>query len=410
MAPPTASSSSSAIECRARSTSRLATKISTPVRSPPRRLSRASGWERASTSRPSPPRSNRSSPRASNKPAREPKIRYTVERATPAISATGRGSLAARGPRAVVGSSHRECGAGSLRPTRRGGAGRISWSAWGPPYLFHWTVCLLSDSILSNTTCRTGETLDAKERLDKEVPVLIVGAGPAGLAAAVTLWRAKVSTRCWWNAGRSLSSAAASDDDEHALHGAHALVAAWRTRSRAGEVEVEWLLWRSKTLASALPTARSYRRACRRGSRARWSARRPRACVPQDHLEPVLLNHLRTFSDGPAVELGTEVLAVDSRPDGVEARPARRRHRHDAQRARPLPHRRRRCPQRRPLGPWTYPCTGPTEPAGGDDRPVPRAALGHARPTSATASTASTIPRPRKSSSPPGEGTAGSTA
>ena len=43
------------------------------------------------------------------------------------------------------------------------------------------------------------------------------------------------------------------------------------------------------------------------------------ACVPQDHLEPVLLRHLRSLGSA-TVALGTEVVGVDSRADGVRVR------------------------------------------------------------------------------------------
>ena len=41
------------------------------------------------------------------------------------------------------------------------------------------------------------------------------------------------------------------------------------------------------------------------------------ACVPQDHLEPVLLEHLRSLG-GARVHLHTEVVGVENLPDGVE--------------------------------------------------------------------------------------------
>jgi 2-polyprenyl-6-methoxyphenol hydroxylase-like FAD-dependent oxidoreductase len=44
----------------------------------------------------------------------------------------------------------------------------------------------------------------------------------------------------------------------------------------------------------------------------------PPACVPQDHLEPTLLAHLRSL-DPARVRLGTELLGVDSRVDGARA-------------------------------------------------------------------------------------------
>jgi 2-polyprenyl-6-methoxyphenol hydroxylase-like FAD-dependent oxidoreductase len=40
------------------------------------------------------------------------------------------------------------------------------------------------------------------------------------------------------------------------------------------------------------------------------------ACVPQDHLEPVLLTHLRSLP-AAEVELGAEVVDVSDRPDAV---------------------------------------------------------------------------------------------
>ena len=41
------------------------------------------------------------------------------------------------------------------------------------------------------------------------------------------------------------------------------------------------------------------------------------ACVPQDHLEPVLLEHLRSLG-GARVHLHTEVVGVEDLPEGVE--------------------------------------------------------------------------------------------
>ena len=74
------------------------------------------------------------------------------------------------------------------------------------------------------------------------------------------------------------------------------LLRAWGLEAEilAGAVDVEWVGWESATLAAAadgspfpvgLPT---------REQSAAVSPTAP-ACVPQDHLEPVLLRHLRTF-------------------------------------------------------------------------------------------------------------------
>jgi putative polyketide hydroxylase len=83
----------------------------------------------------------------------------------------------------------------------------------------------------------------------------------------------------------------------------------------AGGVEVEWVMWESPTLARAsggigievgLPT---------RAQAALISPTAP-GCVPQDHLERVLLDHLRSL--GPArIELGTALAGLEERPDHV---------------------------------------------------------------------------------------------
>jgi 2-polyprenyl-6-methoxyphenol hydroxylase-like FAD-dependent oxidoreductase len=75
-------------------------------------------------------------------------------------------------------------------------------------------------------------------------------------------------------------------------------------------------MWESPTLAGAdggvpievgLPT---------RAQAALISPTAP-ACVPQDHLEPVLLEHLRSLP-GTSVHLQTDVVGVEERGDGVE--------------------------------------------------------------------------------------------
>ena len=85
----------------------------------------------------------------------------------------------------------------------------------------------------------------------------------------------------------------------------------------AGGVEVDWLMWRCETMAQAtdgvgievgLPT---------RAQAAVISPTAP-ACVPQDHLEAVLLAHLG--EGGTArVEYATALAGLDCRPDGVRA-------------------------------------------------------------------------------------------
>ena len=145
------------------------------------------------------------------------------------------------------------------------------------------------------------------------VPVLIAGAGPAGLMAAIALARSGVETLLV-ERRRELSSlprATVISTRSMELLRSFGLEEA----VRAGAIEVDWRMWESETLAAAaagsavevgLPT------------REQSEVVSPMApeCVPQDHLEPVLLDHLRTL-DAARVELGTEVIAVDSRADGV---------------------------------------------------------------------------------------------
>jgi 2-polyprenyl-6-methoxyphenol hydroxylase-like FAD-dependent oxidoreductase len=88
-------------------------------------------------------------------------------------------------------------------------------------------------------------------------------------------------------------------------------------RLRAGGVEVEWLLWRCETLARAAEGAGVEVGLPTRAQAALISPTAP-ACVPQDHLESVLLTYLRSL--GPArVELGTELVGLETGPDGVRA-------------------------------------------------------------------------------------------
>jgi putative polyketide hydroxylase len=145
-----------------------------------------------------------------------------------------------------------------------------------------------------------------------EVPVLIVGAGPAGLTAAVTLARYGIEAlvverrpgpspvpRATWVSTRSMEQ-----------------FRSWglEDQIRAGGVEVEWLRWYSETIARADAGHASPTGFPTRAQGAAVSPTAP-ACVPQDHLEPVLLEHLRSL--GVDVLHGTEVVQVADRHDRV---------------------------------------------------------------------------------------------
>jgi putative polyketide hydroxylase len=145
-----------------------------------------------------------------------------------------------------------------------------------------------------------------------EVPVLIVGAGPAGLTAAVALARYGIESRlverrrgpsplprATWVSARSME-----------------LFRSWglEDRIRAGGVDVEWLRWFCQTVARADGGYASPTGFPTRDQSAAVSPTAP-AAVPQDHLEPVLMEHLRSLEAG--VELGTEVVSVEDRTDRV---------------------------------------------------------------------------------------------
>jgi putative polyketide hydroxylase len=148
-----------------------------------------------------------------------------------------------------------------------------------------------------------------------EVPVLIVGAGPAGLTAAITLARHGVESLVVERRRAMSSLPRATVISTRSME----LLRSWGLEAEilAGGNEVEWLIWTCETLALASAGAGLPAGLPSRDQAELISPAAP-ACVPQDHLEPVLLRHLRSLGPG-SVRLGTEVAAVDSRPDGVLA-------------------------------------------------------------------------------------------
>jgi putative polyketide hydroxylase len=145
-------------------------------------------------------------------------------------------------------------------------------------------------------------------------PVLIAGAGPAGLTAAIALARAGVECLLV-ERRRDLSALPrATVISTRSME----LLRAWGLEAevRAGGVDAEMLMWQCDTLAAAAggealevgyPTTEQS---------ALVSPTAP-ACVPQDHLEPVLLRHLASLP-AASVDFGTEVVGVEEDEDGVE--------------------------------------------------------------------------------------------
>ena len=152
------------------------------------------------------------------------------------------------------------------------------------------------------------------EGIDTTVPVLVVGAGPAGLATAITLAhhgiRSLVVER-----RRGLSDLPrATGISTRTME----LIRSWGIEKevRSAEIDVRPQGWLTATLTSGhgkvipvgLPTPEQA---------ALVSPTAP-ARVPQDQLEPVLLRHLQSFRDAE-VRFATELVALDQRHGGVTA-------------------------------------------------------------------------------------------
>ena len=151
------------------------------------------------------------------------------------------------------------------------------------------------------------------QRID--VPVLIVGAGPAGLTAAIALARQGVASLAGGAAAASRSSLPRATAISTRTMELFRVVGAGgggpRRRGR-GRVAHAGCPRRSRTPPSGI--ARSSSAYPTRAQAALISPTAP-ACVPQDHLERVLLG--TCARSGRAGRLGTEVVGVENGPDGV---------------------------------------------------------------------------------------------
>ncbi len=145
--------------------------------------------------------------------------------------------------------------------------------------------------------------------------VLVVGAGVAGMAVATTLARYGVSCLLIERRNELSTLPRATVISTRSME----LVRSWGLQDDvlAGGVDADMWLWECETLACASagrPHAVGY------PSREQAAVVSPSApaVVPQDWLEDVLRRRL-TSLDTVQVELGTEVVCVDNRADGVRA-------------------------------------------------------------------------------------------
>jgi putative polyketide hydroxylase len=190
-------------------------------------------------------------------------------------------------------------------------------------------VELISDSLMNNdgvlgantrrsstrsspSSCMSDEM--RKTMQSDESPVVVVGAGPAGLASAISLARLGIETLLVERRAELSSLPRATAVSLRSME----LMRSWGVEDaiRAGGVDVEWRGWQSQTLATVAAGSMWPVGMPTREQAAVLSPTAP-ACVPQDHLEPVLLEHLRSLGT-TRVRLHTEVVGVENLRDGVE--------------------------------------------------------------------------------------------
>jgi 2-polyprenyl-6-methoxyphenol hydroxylase-like FAD-dependent oxidoreductase len=148
-----------------------------------------------------------------------------------------------------------------------------------------------------------------------QTPVLIVGAGPGGLTAAATLAHYGIDFLLVERRPELSSLPRATGVSTRTME----LMRSFGIEDevRAGGDEVGWLQCICESLSRAdagqyVPTGFPSPEQC-----SLISPSAP-ACVPQDHLEPVLFDHVRSLGVG-RMELGTELTGIERRPDAVRA-------------------------------------------------------------------------------------------
>ncbi len=150
----------------------------------------------------------------------------------------------------------------------------------------------------------------------REVPVLVVGAGPAGLAAAIGVARHGIECLVVERRGEPSTHPRATVVSTRSMELLRGM--GLEDRMVAGGVDVEWLMWVCDTLSRVgegtgvevgLPT---------KAQAALISPTRP-LCAPQPHLEAVLREHLRSLPSA-RIETATAVVGLEEERAGVRVR------------------------------------------------------------------------------------------
>ena len=149
------------------------------------------------------------------------------------------------------------------------------------------------------------------ERFDSDV--VVVGAGAAGLAAAVTLGQNGVSTLVVEQRLDPSTLPRATIVSTRAME----LLRSWGLEDdvRAGGVDGDAVLWECETLARA-NEGRAYEVGYPTRAQAAVVSPTAPGLVPQDWLEAVMRRHVHTLASVD-FELGTQLMAIDNRPDCV---------------------------------------------------------------------------------------------
>lgn len=150
--------------------------------------------------------------------------------------------------------------------------------------------------------------------MDVEAQVLVVGAGPAGLVAGITLARYGIAVLLVEKRERISTLSRAVVVSTRSME----ILRLWGLEAevRAGAADVEPCGWATYTLGSGEGTEVPLGYPCS-AEAASVSPTRP-AWAPQDHLEPILLAYLRRFPQAE-VRLGVELVGLEQHDAGVRA-------------------------------------------------------------------------------------------